>query len=184
MSEKKSGKALVKSEEKDAEVLDRDKLMSATQELTDTYDDNDIEDVKEQKMVRAVAKVMQSEFSGPIPPPNMIKGYEAILPGAADRIITMAEKQSSHRQEMERKIIFAESRDGLLGILFAFFLGIGYIVAAIVIVVLVPENPGAISSSVLGVAGMGTIIGTFIKSTRTNNSEDKKERKDKKDKND
>lgn len=184
MSEKKSGKALVKSEEKDAEVLDRDKLMSATQELTDTYDDNDIEDVKEQKMVRAVAKVMQSEFSGPIPPPNMIKGYEAILPGAADRIITMAEKQSSHRQEMERKIIFAESRDSLLGILFAFFLGIGYIVAAIVIVVLVPENPGAISSSVLGVAGMGTIIGTFIKSTRTNNSEDKKERKDKKDKND
>lgn len=56
--------------------------------------------------------------------------------------------------------------------------------AAIVIVVLVPENAGAISSSVLGVAGMGTIIGTFIKSTRTNNSEDKKERKDKKDKND
>lgn len=110
---------LVKSEEKNAEVLDRDKLMSATQELTDIYDDNDIEDVKEQKMVRAVAKVVQSEFSGPIPPPNMIKGYEAILPGAADRIITMAEKQSSHRQEMERKIISADSRDSLLGILFA-----------------------------------------------------------------
>lgn len=172
MSETKSEKAQIESEEKNAEVLDREQEEISTKEHAEICDDHDIEDATEKKMVRAVAKVMQSEFSGPIPPPNMIKGYEAILPGAADRIMTMAEKQSSHRQEMERKIVSTESRDSLLGILFAFTLGIGCIVASIVIVVLVPENAGAISSSALGIAGMGTIIGTFIKSTRSNKSED------------
>lgn len=172
MSETKSEKAQIESAERNAEVLDREQEEISTRENVEVSDDHGIEDATEKRMVKAVAKVMQSEFSGPIPPPNMIKGYEAILPGAADRIITMAEKQSSHRQEMERKIISTESRDSLLGIFFAFMLGIGCIAASIVIVVLVPENAGAISSSALGIAGMGTIIGTFIKSTRSNSNKD------------
>ena len=58
---------------------------------------------KEKEQVRqVVAEVIRSEFSGPIPPPNIIKGYEEVLPGSADRILAMAEKQSNHRQEMEK----------------------------------------------------------------------------------
>lgn len=175
MSETKSERAQTKSGEKNAEVLDKNEVGVTTEELQEIHEEPEIEDAAEKKMVRAVAKVMQSEFSGPIPPPNMIKGYEEILPGAADRILTMAERQSAHRQDMERKIISTESRDSLLGIIFAFMLGIGCIAAAIVIVVLVPENAGAISGSILGVAGMGSIIATFIKSTRSNNSKDSKD---------
>lgn len=71
--------------------------------------------------------MIQGEFSGPIPPPSIIEGYERVLPGSADRIITMAEKQSEHRQKMEEKMISAESRDSLLGVIFAFLLGVGCI---------------------------------------------------------
>lgn len=74
-------------------------------------------------------------------------------------------------------MVVAEVRDSLLGVLFAFFLGIGCIVAAIVIVILVPQNSGAISSSALGIAGIGSIIATFIKSTRSNRNIDKNESK-------
>lgn len=131
-----------------------------------TAHDVEIERISDEKMERAVAKIIQSEFSGPIPPPNIIKGYEEILPGAADRIISMAEKQSEHRQQMEQTMVSSESRDSLLGVLFAFGLGIGCIIAAIVIVIMVPENVGAISGATMGVAGIGSIIATFIKSTR------------------
>lgn len=130
-----------------------------------TLEPSNEEQVKKQ-VKQVVAEVTQSEFSGPIPPPSIIKGYEEVLPGAADRIITMAEIQSKHRQDMERKMIHAELRDSLLGILFAFVLGVGCIVAAIIIVICVPENAGAIAGALVGVTGIGSIIATFIKSTR------------------
>ena len=43
----------------------------------------------------------KAEFSGPIPPPSIIEGYERVLPGSADRIISMAEKQSAKSQDSE-----------------------------------------------------------------------------------
>ena len=40
-------------------------------------------------------------FSGPHPPPEILREYEAVLPGSADRIFTMAEKQQDHRIRLE-----------------------------------------------------------------------------------
>jgi uncharacterized membrane protein len=89
--------------------------------------------LKNEEVKQVVSQVIQEiQFSGPIPPPNIISGYEKILPGAADRILAMAEKQSEHRQEMEKKMVEAESRDGLLGIICGFTLGVGCIAAAII----------------------------------------------------
>ncbi|PWJ49371.1 DUF2335 domain-containing protein [Faecalicatena contorta] len=122
----------------------------------------------EQQIEQVVSRVIRSEFSGPIPPPSIIQGYEEVLPGSADRILGMAEKQSSHRQELETMMVKAESRDSLLGVVFAFALGFSCIIAGVVIVILVPKNSGAISASILGMTGIGSIIATFLKSTRGN----------------
>ena len=160
----------VQSEKKQKDS-EKNALQSKEQELARDQG-TEVETEDDQKMVRAVARVIQSEFRGPIPPPEIISGYEAIIPGAADRILAMAEKQSQHRQEMEKIKMKSESRDGLLGILFAFVLGIGSIIAAIVIVVLVPQNAGAISSALLGMTGIGSIIATFIQATRMEKKDD------------
>lgn len=113
-----------------------------------------------------VVEAIRSEFSGPIPPPSIIRGYEEILPGAADRIISMAEGQIAHRQAMERQMVMAESRDSLLGVLFAFFLGTGCIIAAVMIVFFVRENGAAIAGSILGITGVGSITSGFIRSVK------------------
>ena len=42
-----------------------------------------------------------ASYSGPIPPPGMLKGYEKVLQGAADRILTLMELQAKHRRECE-----------------------------------------------------------------------------------
>lgn len=153
---------------------------------------NAMEETKEQELVspqepeiiekeaaavgKVVMQAIKEEFSGPIPPPDIIEKYERIIPGSADRIITMAEKQAAHRQAMEKKMIESESRDGLLGIIFAFLLGIGCLIACVVVVCLVPKNAGAISSAFLGVTGIGSITTGFIQSARRTKSknDDKK----------
>lgn len=140
----------------------------------------DIVELDQKEVKKVVAEVIQSEFSGPIPPPNIIEGYERVLPGSADRIIAMAEKQSTHRQKMEEKMVNSEARDSLLGVIFAFFLGIGCIVAAVIMVYFVPQNAGAIAGALLGVTGIGSITSSFISSTRRDNR--KKAENSKKDK--
>lgn len=41
----------------------------------------------------------QSFFSGPLPPPELFEQYEQILPGSANRILEMAEKEQNIRKE-------------------------------------------------------------------------------------
>lgn len=43
------------------------------------------------------------QFSGPIPHPDTLKKYNDIVPGLADRIVSMAELDQRHIHEMERK---------------------------------------------------------------------------------
>jgi len=43
----------------------------------------------------------QEFFAGPLPPPRILKGYEEVLSGSADRIFRMAENEQSHRHALE-----------------------------------------------------------------------------------
>jgi uncharacterized membrane protein len=40
----------------------------------------------------------------------MLQGYEEVLPGAADRILRMAEDQAMHRQHLERTVVQSKRR--------------------------------------------------------------------------
>lgn len=45
-----------------------------------------------------------------LPNPEELARYEKVVPGGAERILEMAEKQSMHRREMEDKAVSAEIR--------------------------------------------------------------------------
>lgn len=142
--------------------------------------DKDLEQIDQRVMKTAVEEAVvsvmqQSEFSGPIPHPDILKGYDAIVPGAAERIIRMAEKQSEHRQSMEKTIVEAEIRDSNKGINCAFILGLGGMISGVIIVYLVPSSAGAIAGSLLGVTGLGSIVASFLKTTRIGKDEKKSE---------
>jgi uncharacterized membrane protein len=47
----------------------------------------------------------QTQFTGPIPPPEVLIKYNEALPSAAERIVAMAESQLKHRQGLETKVI-------------------------------------------------------------------------------
>jgi uncharacterized membrane protein len=50
---------------------------------------------------QAVVETSTAIHRGPLPPPDQFKDYEAILPGSADRILKMAEKEQDHRHAWE-----------------------------------------------------------------------------------
>lgn len=58
-------------------------------------------------------------FSGPIPSPEVLEGYEQLLPGAAERILAMAENYSAHQIAMDEQGLKYTARDVRTGQWFA-----------------------------------------------------------------
>ena len=65
-----------------------------------------------------------SIFSGPLPPPDTLAQYDDILTGAADRILSMAEKEQERRHQNENKIVYEQLKYRRLGMLIGGLIGI------------------------------------------------------------
>jgi uncharacterized membrane protein len=100
--------------------------------------------------------------SAPLPHPAELEAYEAVLPGAAERIFIMAESQSKHRQNLELQALSLEGRNSLLGILAAWFIGVfGLSVAGFCI-----YTGHDLAGGVIGGASLASLVSTFIYGTR------------------
>ena len=75
----------------------------------------------------------RSEFRGPLPPPELLKQYDEVQAGVANRIITMAENQSEHRQILEKKVVSSDIIKSYLGIFSAFTLSLTMIIGGLII---------------------------------------------------
>ena len=68
------------------------------------------------EVARRLTQIAVSEqFSGPMPHPKHLREYDEILPGAAERILTMAERNLAHGIAMDEKLSSAEISDRKLG---------------------------------------------------------------------
>ncbi|MBC6437032.1 MAG: DUF2335 domain-containing protein [Rhodobacteraceae bacterium] len=110
---------------------------------------------------RRVSTVLLSErFSGPIPHPKHLGEYESVMPGAADRIISMAESHLEHRQTMERATTEAEIRDTRRGMFLGCSALMMLVAAAFASAVLLESD--VVPGLFLGTAALGS-VGMFIK---------------------
>jgi len=74
--------------------------------------------------------VAQGHFSGPLPPPAVLQGYEDVLPGAAERIVQMAEQEQRQRHAFDNSLAASVTRQQERGQQFAFLLGGGALALA------------------------------------------------------
>lgn len=107
--------------------------------------------------VAAVSAHMES-YQGPLPHPEHFQRYDAILPGAADRILRMAEAQSRHRQMIERREQAADVFLGWCGILSAFLICVAAIAGGVYCI----REGRAVSGTILGGAGLAAVVGAFL----------------------
>ncbi len=105
-------------------------------------------------VVRATAET----YSGPLPQPQAMNAYEDALPGAADRILTMAEQKAEQQRRMEQGTLDLAELEIHSAYQQSF---LGLVLGAVVAVVIVAG--GAYMAS-LGhaEAGAGVIGGTIV----------------------
>lgn len=106
--------------------------------------------------------VTRVHFSGPLPDPMVLDQYEKILPGSADRIIKLAEKQSEHRIEIEKKVINSNIKKSEKGLLYGLVIGIATLISATLIGIFGKNTASYILSGIIGAGGLGSLVTVFI----------------------
>lgn len=72
-----------------------------------------------------------AEWAGPMPPPSVLAEYERVLPGCADRIMSIAEMVTTGEIRTRDKLAEAEIEQGRTGLSLAFFVTIIAVSASI-----------------------------------------------------
>lgn len=116
------------------------------------------------EIVSRVVRIAAGErFSGPIAHPRHLREYEEILPGAAERIVRMAEKAQEHNAAMDKLIIEQQIEDQKRGMNYGFLALILLIGCAAYFGY---NNNSLIAGLFLTAAALNTVSG-FIKGRQT-----------------
>lgn len=72
------------------------------------------------------ARLLQvlEEFSGPIPPPSLLREYDQLIDGGAERIFGAFEAQTKHRQTIESQVITGNEKRATRGQVMAYSLAL------------------------------------------------------------
>ena len=115
----------------------------------------------------AQTEVMAASWQGPLPPPATLREFDDVVPGAALRILDMAEKQSAHRIQIEKTVIDGDSRRADRGLV------VGGNLAALIVtgglIVMITRDPWA-GASIIGTS-VATLAGVFVYGTNTRRAE-------------
>ena len=104
--------------------------------------------------------------SGPLPVPEELAAYDSIVPGAANRIITMAENQALHRQKSEMADLEADILISKLGLYFGFAC---FVIPLVISLILVMYGQGEYVKLFLGVSII-SVIPSFLKLVKNRNN--------------
>lgn len=143
----------------------------------DCIDLDELESKSKEELLMIMTRMemsMEEYYSGPLPHPRILEGYEEIIPGAADRILTMAENQASHRQEIEKTAISSNVKDSRLGVVFAFIIGMTGTLGGIYAIT---QGAVAAGTFITG-ASLASIVTSFIYGTRSEKAERTEKSKD------
>ena len=101
-------------------------------------------------------------FSGPLPPPEALERYNQVLPGAAERIIAMAESQHSHRQELEKHVIKSNVSAQKLGTILGFIVSMTVVLGGMFLV-----HEGKSGEGLAAIlTALASLVGVFLYSKR------------------
>jgi uncharacterized membrane protein len=108
-------------------------------------------------------------YTGPLPPPEILREYDAILPGAADRILKNFETESDHRRSLEKDesdagTRFMEKQLGLLARGQKF--GLVVVIAGFATAAYSVHVGAAITGAVIGTVDIVALVALFITGKR------------------
>jgi uncharacterized membrane protein len=99
---------------------------------------------------------------GELPSADTVEAYEQVLPGAADRILGMLERQAEHRMDMERALVEGAARSERLGQL----LGLGIVLIVFAVAARLISTEHELSGTVLAVCDLGVLASVYWRRDR------------------
>ena len=106
-----------------------------------------------------MASITRSVYRGPIPPPEILKGYDLVKPGFAERVFVMAERQSQHRMELEKTVVIGDHKKSWVGLVLGFLVACGVFYGSYDLVKKGHDTAGTI----LGGSALATLVGIFVR---------------------
>jgi len=106
-------------------------------------------------------------WQGPLPPPEQLAQFNQIVPGAAERILAMAEEEGRHTRAVQATALQAAVRSQFLGQGFAFLIAIGGMVAAYLLAM---HGHDGVASIIAGTT-ITTIVVAFLQARKQSKSE-------------
>ena len=125
-------------------------------------------ETNEVQNLKKVEMTLTQKVESTLPLASEIKGYDDVLPGSADRILSMIEKQSHHRQEMAKRAIEIESRNSFWSLIFAFTFAMSVLGSSVYLIL--TDHPEA--AALVGAGGLGAAIGSFVQIQKRNKDRD------------
>jgi len=108
-------------------------------------------------------------YSGPYPHPDFLERYEALVPGAAERILTITEENAKAYRDLERDVFLAQenyakelNRQTGRGQTFAFILTLAFLVSILIVVLFAEPKVAAPVGSALAGTTFAIVIVAFI----------------------
>jgi uncharacterized membrane protein len=109
--------------------------------------------------------VQVADFAGPLPTPSMLRDYEKLVPGAAQRMLALAERNAEHLRKLQDDLVEqqllaqqAERRQHLLGQLLGFLLALISILTGAFIAL----RGASLAGGLIGSTGFLAIIIAFL----------------------
>jgi uncharacterized membrane protein len=118
-----------------------------------------------------VAQIQAVHYSGPLPHPSLLAKYNELIPNGAERIMAMAERQSAHRESLEKRVVNGNVANQTRGSYFAFILALVSILCG---VFLIHEGKSGEGLAAI-ITSVGGLVSVFFYSKR----EQRKERVEK-----
>lgn len=147
-----------------------------------TQKDNDIrneiitvierDNLSSEEKAQQIASIIKFEqYSGPIPPPFFLEGYQKLIPDAPERFLQMVEEEHKATIEIQKELTNAQiikvrnnHLSNLLSQIFAFILVILFVIAGGYLTATGHDTIGGIifGTTIIGVAGL-FITGSYNK---------------------
>jgi len=106
-------------------------------------------------------------FSGPLPPPDLLKQYDEVVPGFAATIVNQFVAQGDHRRQMEKAVILSDVARANWGLAAGFLLAFIGIIGSLYII-----NTGRTTAGITAfIVSLAPLVVAFLESTRRRRNE-------------
>ena len=116
------------------------------------------------------------ERRAPLPPIEEFRGYEEVLPGAADRILTMAEERAAHHRSIQVHRMGSLDRTTRLIVVLGAAIVLAVVGSVLAIALMLILKGYSVSGAVVGIADIAGVVIALWRVARTRGSPRRRQR--------